>query len=102
MTKQCKNFMERVETKIVNYKPPLFDGMQLDRLYYSAFGDTENANENVLSYGEEIQDQKDVEFNQAYIEALDNCIGYKVVVPGKYSITALYRVKFSKQDASYN
>ena len=27
MTKQCKNFMEHVETKIVNYKPPLFDGM---------------------------------------------------------------------------
>ena len=46
MTKQCKNFMERVEAKIGNYKQPLFDGTDPDRVYYSAFGDTEDADDN--------------------------------------------------------
>ena len=33
ITKQCKNFMERVEAKIVNATQPLFDGMDPDRVY---------------------------------------------------------------------
>ena len=47
--------MERVEAKIGNAKQPLFDGMEPDRVYYSAFGDTDNTDENVLPYGEESQ-----------------------------------------------
>ena len=75
--------MERVEAKIVNADQTLFDGTDPDRVYYSDFGDTDDAGGNVLSYGEYIQDQKEVEVNKAYIEALDNYIGSKVVVPGK-------------------
>ena len=41
MTKQCKNFMERVKSKIGNYKQPMFDGMDPDRIYHSAFGETD-------------------------------------------------------------
>ena len=65
--------MERVEDKIVNAKQLLFDGTYPYRVYYSAFGDTYYANRNVLTYGEDIKDQKEVEVNEAYIEVLDNC-----------------------------
>ena len=67
MTKQCRDFMERVEAKIVNSKQPLFDGTEPDIVYYSAFGDTDDADNNLLPYGEDIQDQKEVEVNEAYI-----------------------------------
>ena len=60
--------MEHAEAKIGNYKQPLFDGTETDILYQSAFGYTDNADKNVLPYGEEIQDQKEVEVNEAYIE----------------------------------
>ena len=63
MTKKCKNFMERVEARIVNSKQPLFGVTYPNRVYYSSFGDTDNADDNVLSYGEDIQDQKGVEVN---------------------------------------
>ena len=72
MTKQCNNFMGCVEDKIGDSKQPLFDGMDPEIVYYSAFGDAGNSENNVLPYGEEIQDQKEVEVNKAYIEALDN------------------------------
>ena len=55
MTKQCKNFMERVEAKIVNSKQPMFDRTEPDRVYYSAFGDTGDPQENLLTYEEEIK-----------------------------------------------
>ena len=42
MTKQCKNFMERVEAKTVNSKQPMFDGADPYRVYYITFGDTYN------------------------------------------------------------
>ena len=85
MTKQCNHFMERVESKIGNAKQTLFYGTYSDRAYYSRFGDIDNADNNVLPYGEEIQDQKEVEVHEDYIEVLDNYIGDKVVVPGKNS-----------------
>ena len=56
--------------------------MDLDSVYYSGFGDNDDADNNLLPYGEDIQEQKEVEVNEAYIEALDNYIGSEVVVPG--------------------
>ena len=56
---------------------------------FQYFGDTGNDDENVLPYGEDIQEQKEVEVNGAYIEALDSYIEYTVVVTGKYSIPVL-------------
>ena len=58
ITKQCKNFMERVEYKIKNAKQPLFDSTEPDIIYYSAFGDTNDVDDNVLPYGGEIQYHK--------------------------------------------
>ena len=97
-----KNFMERVEAKNLNTKIPLFYVTELYRVYYSVFGDTNDADNNILPYGEDIQYKKDVEANEAYIEALDNYIGAKLVVPYKYSIPFLSQVKRRKRYASGN
>ena len=56
--------MECVEAKIGNSEQPLFNGTEPDRVYYSAFGDTNDADKNLLPYGEYIQDQKEVEVNE--------------------------------------
>ena len=58
MTKQCDNSMERFEAKIENDHQPLFDRTDPDRLHCSAFGDSDDDDDNVLPYGEESQDQK--------------------------------------------
>ena len=94
--------MELVKAKIGNSKKPLFDGTDPDRVYCSAFGDTDNYFDNMLPYGEYIQDQKEVEVNKAYIEELDEYIGSNVVVPGKDSIPVISRVKHRKRYASSN
>ena len=50
--------MERVEAKIGNSKKPMFDVTEPDRVYYSDFGYTDYADNNVLPYGGYIQDHK--------------------------------------------
>ena len=51
MTKECKNFMEWVEDKVVNYKQPMFCGTDPDRIYYSSFGDTDNSDDKFYIMG---------------------------------------------------
>ena len=82
-----------MESKIVNAKQPLFDGTDPDRVYNSDYGDINYDDGNVLPYGEEIQYKKEVEVNEAYIEALEKYIGAKVVVLGKYPLPVIARVK---------
>ena len=94
--------MERVDEKPGNAKQHLFDGIDLDRVYYSAFGDINYADENVLPYSEEIQYHKEVEVKKASIESLYKYFGANIVVPGKYSIPVLARVKYRKRYASGN
>ena len=48
--------MERIEDNIGNDKQPFFGSTEPERLYYIDFGDTNNADYNVLPYVEEIQD----------------------------------------------
>ena len=48
LTKQWDNSIEHVEDKVGNSEQPMFDGTDIDRVYSSAFGDTDNAENNVL------------------------------------------------------
>ena len=48
--------MERVEDKIGNSKQPLFGGTDPERVYYSDFEETDDADDNILTYGEDILD----------------------------------------------
>ena len=81
MTNRCNDSMERVEVKIINDKQTMFYGMDSYRVYYSAFGDTNDTDNNVLPFVEDIHHQKEVEVNEAYIGELYNYIGAKVVFP---------------------
>ena len=47
--------MEGVEAKIGNAKQAIFDVTDTGRVYYSVFGYTYDANDNVLPYGVDIQ-----------------------------------------------
>ena len=60
MTKQCNNIMEHVEAKIGNSNQPPFYSTDPERVYFGASEDINNSYNNVLTYGEDIQDQKDV------------------------------------------
>ena len=91
--------MECVEAKIGNARQPMFDDIEPDREYYIYFGDSDDTEKNLLPYGEEIKDQKDVEVNEAYIEALYIYIGAKVVIPGIDYIPVIAQVKYRKRDA---
>ena len=102
MIKQSINLMENVEAKIGNAKQPLFDCTEPYKAYYSDFGDTDDDEKNVLPYGEDIQYQKEVQVNGAYIESLDKYIGDKVFFPGTDSIPVLVRVKRKKRDDPVN
>ena len=52
--------MEHVEAKIGNSNQPPFYSTDPERVYFSASEDINNSYNNVLTYGEDIQDQKDV------------------------------------------
>ena len=94
--------MDHMEAKIGNSKQPLFDGTDTDRVNYSAFGETVNADENMLPFGEYIQDHKQAEVNKACIEVLDNYSGSKLFALGKYSIPVLAQLKLREWDDSGN
>ena len=91
--------MERVGAKIGHIKLPLFDDKNPDRVFYSDFVNTNNDDKKLLPYWEDIQGQNEDEANKAYIEALDNYIESKLVVPGKDYKPVLARLKRRKWDA---
>ena len=51
MTKQWKHFIEHMKDNIRKDKQPLFDGTDTDRVHFSAFGDTNYTDNNMLPYG---------------------------------------------------
>ena len=56
----------------------------------------------VLTYGQNITDQKTEEVDEEYMEALDQCIGTHVMVHGKESIPVLTKVIGKKRGHSGN
>ena len=58
------NLWERLSL-LVRQTGTLFDGMNLYKIYYNAFGDNGNADNKVLPYGGESQDHNEVEVNEA-------------------------------------
>jgi hypothetical protein len=100
LVEQTKAFTDSVESKIGNYKQPLFNIHIPKGIYYNAFGDDMDADDNVLPYGDELVDQKTSEVNEAYLEALDEYIGVEVVIPGRDAQPVLATVKKRKRDPS--
>jgi hypothetical protein len=102
LKKQTDTFMETLESKIGNYRQPAFNIEVPDEIYYEAFGDDTTSDDNVLPYGDEINDVKTTEVDEAYLEALDEYIGVQVVIPGRDAQPVLATVKKRKRDHDGN
>ena len=87
-----------VETKIIDSKHTLFNGTKPEAMYLSSFDDNLDVNDNCLPFGEETSDEKEVDVNDTYIEALNNYIGDHIIIPGRYYISILVKVKVKKEN----
>ena len=99
---QMKRFMEKVESKIGNYRQPEFNPDQPEQIYYSTFNDEKEDDDIISPYEGEVIDAKTTEIDDAYMESLDNYIGVEVVVPGKNAEPVLAKVKRRKRDSMGN
>ena len=100
MVASCNQFMETVESKIGNSRLPNYDSKEPCSIYFTTFGEDYDVDDNALPYGEEIQDIKMNEIDDAYIDSLDKYIRAEVVVPGKDSPSVLAKIRNRKRDTS--
>ena len=99
MKEEMSKFMTSVENTIGNYRQPIFDNTSPSIIYFDAFNEDRDADENVLPYGDELVDAKTETVDEAYIEALDEYIGSQIVIPNKEAVPVLAVVKKRKRDA---
>lgn len=102
MKTQTEQFSRNVEERIGNHRQAAYDGNNPGHIYYTAFQDDVDLEDNVLPYGDEIIDANEMEVSEAYQEALDTYLGAQVVVPGKDSQPILAKVKKRKRDSMGN
>ena len=88
--------MECAESNNGNTKQPLYDGIQMNKIYYYVFDDYQYVDGAALQYGQEINDQNTEVFYEAYVEDLDKYIGNHVMEPSKDSNNFLSNVKDGK------
>ena len=100
MKDETSKFMISVESIIGNSREGIFDNTIPSSIYYNAFGDDTDADDNVLPYGDELMDAKTETVDEAYLEALDSYIGAEVVLNNKEAIPVLAKVKKRKRDAA--
>ena len=102
------SFTSSVEDKIGNYRQPTYDEAKPESIYYHAFGDTSDIDDNaefvnVTPSGELIDAPLVADQNDAYFDDLDEYINTQVVVPGRDGATnVLARVARRKRDSSGN
>ena len=92
-------FMTSVENTIDNHHQPIFDNTSPSSIYFDAFNEDRDADENIMPYGDELVDVKTETVNEAYIESLDEYIGSQIVIPNKEAVPVLAIVKKRKRDA---
>ena len=102
MVSQTSRFMQTLEDKIGNHLVPQFNISSPSSIYYEAFNDPLDSDDNVLPYGDELIDVKTESVDEAYLDSLDTYIGTNVVVPGKDGVPVLAKVRSRKRDAAGN
>ena len=85
--------MESVEANIGKTKQSLYDGIQLDKIYYFVFDDDVDSDDVFLPYIQEIIYQKTWEVDKAYMETLEKCIVTNIMVPEKTILLSLQRLE---------
>ena len=100
MKTRCDKFTSSVESKIGNNRVPIIDASDPSHIYYDAFYDDHNADDNVLPYGEEIEEAKTGEMQDAYLEDQDELIGLKIQIEDhKNQVPVLATIKKRKRDS---
>ena len=95
-------FMENVESKIGNHKTGIFNMNDPQAVYFEAFDEAPDADDNDEPFDEELIDIKHQEIDDAYLDSLDNYINAKVVIPGRDAVPVLATVRNRKRDAAGN
>ena len=93
MKMRMDKFTKELESHIGNYKQPKFDPIAPRSIYNEIFHDEMYDDQTLLPYGDEIIDAKVEDINDAYLDALDEYINAKVVIPGRDAIPVLATVK---------
>ena len=70
MKEETNKFMTSLESLILNDIEGVFRPTSPSLIYYDAFGESSDSDENVLPYGDELVDVKSETFDKAYLEAL--------------------------------
>ena len=91
------NITKCVESVIGNTKHPLYLISQPDAIYFDAFGDDRDVDDNA-PYPEEMIDFPTAEQNDAYFAELDENINRTVLMPDRDSTKVLAGVKGRKRD----
>ena len=100
---QCDAFMLSVNSRIGNYRQPIYSHDDPNRIYFDAFDDDISDDLPDLPYGDEIADAIPEEIDSPYLESLDSYIGTNVVIPGSKGIEPVVAIiKGRKRDASGN
>ena len=99
LKEQMTKFMRNVNERIGNAQQPSFDAMKPNDIYYNAFHDLPDDDQNILPYGDELTDVKVEEINNSYLDSLDEYIGAEVVIPDRNAIPVLAKVKKRKRDS---
>ena len=102
MTQQMKIFMDCIEGRIGNTKQPIYNNVHPQAIYFNAFDDDVEDDDQDLPYGDEFIDVKTEEVNDRYLDAMDEYIGAHIVVPGKDALPVLARMKNRKRDTQGN
>jgi hypothetical protein len=95
--------MNSVNAKRGNSKQPAFNTDDPRGIYYTAFNDPLDDDENAVAFGDEYLEEKLVEADQAYLESLDNYIGMNVVVHDQMSdLPVIAKIIRRKRDSAGN
>ena len=81
MVKRTSDFTQSVGGRIGNHRQPIYDPVDPDRIYFSAFGEQPDEDDRLIPFGEEIMDHKTMDIDDSYIEELYVNIGAKLVLP---------------------
>ena len=96
MKDETSKFMTSMESIIGNNREGVFKDTAPSAIYYDAFGEDTDADDNVLPYGNELIGAKTETIAEAYLEALDTYIGAEIVIPDCEAVPVLTKVKKQK------
>ena len=102
MNESMQTFIQYLESRIGDYWQPLYNVTNKNVIHNSFFNDDIKDDNVDLPYGDKLIDVKVEEISDSYLDALDEYIGYYIVIECRYAFHVTGKIKKSKRDASGN